>query len=66
MCLCIEQGATAKTPSKELVCNWVKEIWDNLPTKMVKTSFLTCGISNAMDGTEDNLTTSLERPVVTK
>ena len=37
------------------VCQWVKESWRELSKEMVERSFKKCGISNALDGTEDDL-----------
>ena len=37
------------------VCQWVKESWQELSKEMVERSFKKCGISNALDGTEDDL-----------
>ena len=37
------------------VCEWVKDTWQNIPSEMVVRSFKKCGISNAMDGTEDDM-----------
>ena len=42
-------------PDITVVVAWVKEAWDSIPPEMVKKSFLKCGISNAMDCSEDNL-----------
>src|SRR3954452_12697111 len=44
-----------KRPSYSLVANWVKESWDSIDSDMIKRSFKCCGISNSLDGTEDNL-----------
>lgn len=44
-----------KRPSYSLVANWVKEGWDAIDINMVRRSFKCCGVSNAMDGTEDTL-----------
>ena len=40
---------------KATVCQWVKESWQELSKEMVERSFKKCGISNALDGTEDDL-----------
>ena len=37
------------------VCQWVKESWQELSKEMVERSFKKCGISNALDRTEDDL-----------
>ena len=43
-----------KAPSRNLVLRWIKQSWSEIPEEMVRKSFLTCGISNALDGTEDD------------
>ena len=43
-----------KAPSRNLVLKWVKQSWAEIPAKMVRKSFKTCGISNALDGSEDD------------
>lgn len=37
------------------VCEWVVKAWDQIPSDMVSHSFKKCGISNEMDGSEDDL-----------
>ena len=44
-----------KRLSYSLVANWVKESWDAIDPNMIMRSFKCCDISNAIDGTEDNL-----------
>ena len=43
-----------KAPTRNLVFQWVNEAWREIPAEMVVKSFKTCGISNALDGTEDD------------
>ena len=43
-----------RTPSKGLVLQWVKKAWQEIPAELVIRSFMSCGISNALDGTEDD------------
>jgi len=43
-----------KAPLRNLVLRWVHEAWQEIPLEMVAKSFKTCGISNSLDGTEDN------------
>ena len=43
-----------KKPSIGQVCDWVKKAWDSVKTEIVIKSFKKCGISNKMDGTEDD------------
>ena len=44
-----------KRPSYSLVASWVKEGWDAIDISMIRRSFKCCGVSNAIDGTEDTL-----------
>ena len=44
-----------KRPSYSLVAKWIKESWDAIDPNMIMRSFKCCGISNAIDGKEDNL-----------
>lgn len=44
-----------KRPSITQVCEWVKTSWAAVKTEIIVKSFKKCGISNAMDGTEDEL-----------
>ena len=46
--------AGKKAPSRNLVPRWVIEAWQEIPVEMVAKSFKTCGISNCLDGTEDD------------
>ena len=43
-----------KAPPRNLVLKWVKQSWAEIPAGMVRKSFKTCGIWNALDGTEDD------------
>jgi len=43
-----------KAVSKNLVLKWIKQLWAEIPAEMVRKSFKTCGISNALDGTKDD------------
>ena len=44
-----------KRPTITQVCEWVKRSWDSVKEDIVVKSFKKCGISNALDGTEDNI-----------
>src|SRR5438105_3267442 len=44
-----------KRPSYSLVANWVKESWDAIDTNIIMRSFKCCGVSNAINGSEDGL-----------
>ena len=50
----LTKGGNLQKPDITLVAAWVEEAWKSIPEEMVKRSFLKCGISNAMDGTEDD------------
>ena len=47
-------GGRQKKPSEELMCQWIGEAWRDIPREMVAKSFLKCGITNSMDGSEDD------------
>lgn len=44
-----------KRPTITQVCEWVKTSWDSVKDEIVVRSFKKCGISNALDGTEDDM-----------
>lgn len=44
-----------KKPSEELICLWISQAWNDIPAEMIMASFLKCGITNNLDGTEDDL-----------
>ena len=44
-----------KKPSYSLICQWILEAWDDISAEMIIKSFKKCGISNKLDGTEDDL-----------
>ena len=48
-------GGQLRAASLVTVYQWVKESWQELSKEMVERSFKKCGISNALDGTEDDL-----------
>uniref|UniRef100_A0A1E1X1Z9 HTH CENPB-type domain-containing protein n=1 Tax=Amblyomma aureolatum TaxID=187763 RepID=A0A1E1X1Z9_9ACAR len=65
----IECGSTStpagrlKRPSASTVAQWVSAAWYGLPNETVRRAFKKCSISNALDGSEDDLlweTTSLK------
>ena len=49
------KGRHQKKASIALVLKWVKQAWDEISEEMVVKSFKKCGISNALDGTEDDV-----------
>ena len=42
-----------RAPSKELVLQWIHKAWQEIPADLVHDSFKSCGISNALDSTND-------------
>ena len=48
------KGGNMKKPSLSLISSWLQTAWDEIPIDMVKKSFLKTGISNKMDGSEDD------------
>ena len=44
-----------KKPSEELILSWIAAAWNDIPAEMVESSFLKCGITNNLDGSEDDL-----------
>ena len=40
-------------PSKELMLSWINRTWNGIPEDLTKKSFKSCGIANALDGSED-------------
>lgn len=47
------KAGNPKAPPLEVYCAWVVKAWDSLSEEMIKHSFKACGISNAIDGSED-------------
>ena len=56
--------AGKKVPSRNLVLHWIKAAWAEIPQEMVRKSFMTCRISNALDGTEDDAVFTEESPEI--
>lgn len=43
-----------RRPSLTLICSWIIKAWDSIPEDLIKKSFKKTGISNALDGSEDD------------
>ena len=43
-----------RAPSLVTVCEWVRDAWQQLDPTISRKAFLKCGISNALDATEDD------------
>ena len=55
---CIDKGVAFSKVGKEDIINWVGDIWfsDKIINKeLIKNSFKVCGLSNKIDGSEDDL-----------
>ena len=44
-----------RKPDLDVMCRWIVDAWKKIPQDMVIKSFKKCCITNALDGTEDNL-----------
>ncbi|CAI7836757.1 unnamed protein product [Closterium sp. NIES-53] len=64
--LCDSVGTgTLKKPPSEVVVRWISRAWKAVPADLIKRAFLTCGISNALDGSEDGLAMAHRRRQLT-
>jgi hypothetical protein len=45
-----------KRPAITQVCDWAKTSWQSVKEEIVVKSFKKCGIGNALDGTENDVT----------
>ena len=50
----LTKGGNLKKPGYNIICKWIIEAWDSISSEMVIKSFKKCGISNDLDGTEDD------------
>jgi len=48
-------GGNVKSASLSTMCEWVNESWKGLSVAMVSRSFKECSISNAIDGSKDDV-----------
>lgn len=51
----LTQGGNPRPPPMEQYLQWVVDAWASVSKELIVSSFKTCGISNALDGTEDKL-----------
>ncbi|CAI7870692.1 unnamed protein product [Closterium sp. NIES-54] len=64
--LCDSVGTgNLKKPPPEVVMRWISRAWKAVPADLIKRAFLTCGISNALDGSEDGLAMAHRRSQLT-
>ena len=48
------RSGNLKPPSRSLLCQWVKLAWEAIPSETIIKSFLSCAITTAVDGSNDN------------
>ncbi|CAI7783771.1 unnamed protein product [Closterium sp. NIES-53] len=64
--LCDSVGTgNLKKPPPEVVMRWISLAWKAVPANLIKRAFLTCGISNALNGSEDGLVIAHRRSQLT-
>ena len=44
-----------KKASEELICWWILQVWKAILSEMITASLLKCGITNNLDGSQDEL-----------
>lgn len=49
----LSQAEEKKPPVCNMLLRRIKEIWAEIPEEIVQNSLKVCGLSNALDGTED-------------
>ncbi|CAN0151672.1 unnamed protein product, partial [Pylaiella littoralis] len=47
-------GQKVTAPSRGLVATWVKEVWDNISERTIRSCFKVCGLTLNLDGSEDH------------
>jgi len=51
----LTKNGNLKKPDYGVMCQWIIDCWNEIPESLVIKSFKKCGISNLMNGSEDNL-----------
>lgn len=49
-----------RAPTKELLAKWVVVAWEKLSADLITKSFLSCGLTNSLDGSQDDLIVCLQ------
>lgn len=49
------KGGNRRPPEKTQVLQWIKESWASVTPEIIRKSFLTTGIANNLDGTQDDM-----------
>ena len=50
----LTRGGNRKPPNRIIILKWIKEAWATISPALIRKSFLKTGISNEMDGTQDD------------
>ncbi|KAH7722482.1 pogo transposable element with KRAB domain-like protein [Aphelenchoides avenae] len=50
----VTAGGNPKAPDMQVYLKWVVNAWNSLPPELIEQSFKTCGLTNALDGSEDD------------
>ncbi|CAI7733663.1 unnamed protein product [Closterium sp. NIES-53] len=61
----LTRAGKLKKPPPEVVVRWISRAWKAEPADLIKRAFLTCGITNALDGSEDGLAMAQRRSQLT-
>ena len=48
------KAGNLKQPTRQDIINWVSHAWSSIELKVIVDSFLVCGLSNALDGSQDD------------
>ncbi|CAI7854880.1 unnamed protein product [Closterium sp. NIES-53] len=59
------RAGNIKKPRPAVILKWVSKAWRAVPAELIKKAFLACGISNALDGSEDKLAMAHRRSQLT-
>jgi hypothetical protein len=51
----LTKGGNIAPPPLDIVCSWITIAWDQISKDVIIKSFKACGISNAIDGSEDHM-----------
>lgn len=54
----LTKAGNLKQPTRQDAINWVSEAWRSIKEDTLIHSFLVCGLSNALDGSQDDLVSS--------
>ena len=44
-----------RKPELNTICSWIKDVWEELDPEIIIRAFKKCCISNALDGSEDDV-----------